>query len=248
MLNGIFTYALEKELIKRNPMTGMKVSMTHIRKPEKKEQSEVVFTNAEKDLLRNTIKQDTANFKTSVGYAILLAFQLGLRVSELVALKWSDIKDKKIHIQREEIIYDKYDDNCKLIERSHHEIVDRTKSYDGNRFLPLTPTALKILEDVQAWNTEHNIHSDFIFADKNGNHFNRQRINSMLYHYCEVINIDRKSSHKIRKSVITQLLMEIENKKSVQIFAGHKHIETTLSYYYDTSSEEEFYTGMCACL
>ena len=91
--------------------------------------------------------------------------------------------------------------------------------------------------------------SPFIFADKNGINFNRQRINTRLYKYCEKINISKKSSHKIRRSVISSLLDNVKNKDSVRQFAGHKNIQTTFnSYYKDISSNAEFYGEMCACL
>ncbi len=64
------------------------------------------------------LKADTANYKDTAPYAILLSFQLGLRVGELIALKWSDISKGVIHIQRQEVIFDKYDDNLNLIAKS----------------------------------------------------------------------------------------------------------------------------------
>lgn len=249
LLNGIFTYALECEIIIKNPMDGMKVSTAYIKQPEKKEKTEVVFVNKEKELLRNFIKADRANFKTSVPFAILLAFQLALRVSELVALKWTDINKGTIHIQREEIVYDKYDENLNIICKSYHEIKERTKTDDGNRILPLTPEALWILKKVREWNMANGIRSEYIFADKDGQNFNRQRINTKLYDYCEKVGITKKSSHKIRRTAISNLLDTVENKKAVQTFAGHKHFETTINNYYeDTSSDEDFFKGMCACL
>lgn len=248
LLNGIFTYALEQEIINKNPMNGMKVSLAHIKQKEQKEQKELVFVDSEKEMLRNAIKADVANFKNTIPFAILLAFQLGLRVSELIALKWSDISNGSIHIQREEIVYDKYDSDCNLINSSYHEIIERTKTDSGNRILMLTPEATLILKQVQEWNDSHGIHSEFIFAKKNGMNFNRQSINTRLYSYCTKIGIIKKSSHKIRSTVISNLLDTIVNKKAVQIFAGHKQIDTTLGYYRNTSSEEELYYGMCACL
>jgi len=249
LLNGIFTYALESEVIIKNPMDGMKVSTAYIKQPEKKEKTAVVFVNKEKELLRNFIKADRANFKTSVPFAILLAFQLALRVSELVALKWTDINKGTIHIQREEIVYDKYDENLNIICKSYHEIKERTKTDDGNRILPLTPEALWILKKVREWNMANGIRSEYIFADKDGKNFNRQRINTKLYDYCEKVGITKKSSHKVRRTAISNLLDTVENKKAVQTFAGHKHFETTINNYYeDTSSDEDFFKGMCACL
>lgn len=251
MLNGIFAYAFDKEYITKNPIANLKVSTANIVHPTRKTKEEEVFTNKEKDLLRDYIKKDSANYKTTVPYAILLSFQLGLRVGELIALKWSDIDFKKkiVHIQRQETICSKYDDDLNKIASSVHEIKEYTKTEAGNRFLPLTPEALKILDSVKFWNKSKKIKSDFIFIDNEGHNFNRQRINTCLYSYCNKVDIIKKSSHKVRRSVISSLLDNIANKKAVQAFAGHEELETTLnSYYKDISDDEELITGMCACL
>ena len=251
MLNGIFAYAFDKEYITKNPMANLKVSTANIVHPTRKTKEEEVFTNKEKDLLRDYIKKDSANYKTTVPYAILLSFQLGLRVGELIALKWSDIDFKKkiIHIQRQETICSKYDDNLNKIASSVHEIKEYTKTQAGNRFLPLTPEALRILSAVKFWNKSKKINSNFIFVDNEEHNFNRQRINTCLYSYCNKVDIIKKSSHKVRRSVISSLLDNIANKKSVQQFAGHEELETTLnSYYKDISDDDELLLGMCACL
>ncbi len=246
LLNGVFKYAKKKKYITENPVDLAEISTSNIVKPKKQHKEDVVFTKEERDLIKTKIATDTANYKNSVPFAILLSFQLGLRVSELIALKWTDIKGKSIHIQRQEICYTLEDENKK---QTIHEIVDYTKTEEGDRILPLSPESLKILDDVKKWNKEHNIKSAFIFADKNGNNFNRQRINTRLYRYCEQINISKKSSHKIRRSVISSLLDSVKNKDSVRQFAGHKNIQTTFnSYYKDISSDDEFYSEMCACL
>lgn len=232
-------------------MIDLKISTANIQQPTRKTKEEEVFTIKEKDLLRDYIKKDSGNYKNTVPYAILLSFQLGLRVGELVALKWTDIDFTKniIHIQRQETICNKYNEDLTQIAHSVHEIKEYTKTQAGNRFLPLTEEALKILNHIKMWNTTNRITSEFIFADVYGNTFNRQRINTCLYSYCKKVDIIKKSSHKIRRSVISSLLDNIANKKSVQAFAGHEELETTLnSYYKDITDDNELLLGMTTCL
>ena len=246
LLNGVFKYARKKKYITENPLELATISTAHIVPPKKKHKQDVVFTIKEANIIKTEIENDSANYKTSVPYALLLSFKLGLRVSELIALKWTDIQANTIHIQRQEICYTIHSEDKKT---TIHEVVEYTKTLAGDRILPLSPEALKILEDIRAWNKEHKIVSDFIFADKNGNNFNRQRINTSLYRYCERVNISRKSSHKIRRSVISSLLDNVKNKDSVRQFAGHENIETTFrSYYKDISEDEDFIKEMCSCL
>lgn len=249
LLNGIFKYAFDKEYVTKNIMDGLHVSTANLEQPGRKAKEEEVFTNKEKDILRDYIKGDSENYKNTVPYAVLLSFQLGLRVGELIALKWSDIDKGIVHVQRQETICDKYDDDLNKIGSSVHEIKEYTKTQAGNRFLPLTPESIRILDCVKFWNKSHKIKSDFIFVDANEHNFNRQRINTCLYSYCDKVGISKKSSHKIRRSVISSLLDNIANKKSIQQFAGHEDLQTTLnSYYKDISDDDELFKGMCACL
>jgi len=115
ILNGIFNYALDCEYIQSNPMFNLKISTANISTDNVKEKEAVVFTLTERNLIRQVIEDNKENYKECTEYAILFSFQLGLRVSELVALKWSDIScnGNSIHIQRQEIIYNVYNDDFK---------------------------------------------------------------------------------------------------------------------------------------
>ena len=246
LLNGVFNYAKKKKYITENPMEFATFSTANIVAPKKEQKEDVVFTTEEANLLKQTITEDKANFKTSLPFGILLSFQLGLRVSELIALKWSDVENNKIHIQRQEICYTLNVDDKK---QTIHKIVEHTKTKAGERILPLTAEALSLLADIKEWNEQQNIVSEFIFADKDGNNFNRQRFNTRLYRYCDLANISKKSSHKIRRCVISTLLDNVKNKDSVRAFAGHEKIQTTFNAYYkDISNDEDFFNEMCACL
>lgn len=128
-------------------------------------------------------------------------------------------------------------------------VVEYTKTQAGERISPLTPEAKRILDKIKEWNKIHKLKSDFIFVNASNHNFNRQRINTCLYSYCEKVDIIKKSSHKIRRSVISSLLDNLANKKAVQEFAGHENIETTFnSYYKNISDDDDLITGMCACL
>lgn len=75
--------------------------------------------------------------------AVKLNFLLGLRVSELVALKWDDIEDEKhIHVMREEV---RNQETGELL------VVDHTKT-NQDRFVALIPKGYELLSKLEHQN------------------------------------------------------------------------------------------------
>ena len=83
---------------------------------------------------------------------ILLNFHLGLRIGELVALKWSDIEDDYIHIQRMEQTDYKIvnkDDGSLFTQSNGYKVAEHTKSSAGDRFVYLNSNAKAILNKIK---------------------------------------------------------------------------------------------------
>lgn len=71
--------------------------------------------------------------------AVKINFLLGLRVGELVALKWEDCQDPAhLHVVREEV---------RNQETNQYEVVEHTKT-NRDRFVILIPKAVSILEKI----------------------------------------------------------------------------------------------------
>lgn len=251
ILNGVFKYAVDSEYISINPMNNLDISLSNIATKTTKTKTQSVWTTKEKELIINSIWKNKNNWKETTDLLILLLFQTALRVGEVVALKWEDVDftEKTLKIQRQEIVSNKWEDNLEVCEKSIHTFVNYTKTEEGNRIIPLTDESINILNEIKIFNSTHNINDEFIFKTKDGIYFNRQRVNTRLYSYCDRLGIERKSSHKIRRSVLSTLLDNVDNKKVIQNFAGHKDIQTTLkSYYRDITDEKDFYKTLNAVL
>ena len=83
----------------------------------------------------------------------MFQYQTGVRIGELVALRYEDIETPNyIHIQR-------------MFRRDAREIVEHTKSQDGDRQVYLTEAAKDIINAARRYQTEHGYDSNgFIFA------------------------------------------------------------------------------------
>ena len=71
---------------------------------------------------------------------------------------------------------------------------------------------------------------DFLFVDK-GKRITPRAVDTRIRKYCEHININPKSTHKIRKSFISTLLDAGININEVRKQVGHQDERTTLHNY-----------------
>ena len=82
------------------------------------------------------------------------------------------------------------------MQRTIHEVAEEEAKQNSNRILSLT--------------------------DETGAHIIRQRINDCLRFYCKKLEIDVKSSHKIRKTVLSNLFAKNFDLFEVMSMAGHR--------------------------
>lgn len=191
-----------------------------------------IFTDTERIQLRQMIESDLVTYKkqsSTAGLQILFILQTGLRIGECCGLKWSDIKDNRLYICRQ---------------ADNNGVREWTKSCAGYREIPLTTTALQILEQVSEFNKAHGFTADWIFQSNNAGYEYRlgyHAADRKLRKLCSRLGTMMKSPHKCRKTFISQLLDHPDiSSRTVQRIAGHSDIMTTYQhYYFERRSKEE---------
>ena len=236
IFSGMFTFAFDKKDIQENPMNNVgKIENTNIRPNPKKKPSTQVFDKEDLPVLTEYIAQHYMEHNPIVSLATLLNFQLGLRVGELCTIKKKDVDfvEKTINVDRTEISYRPiYMENGKLVKgKTVHDVTDDRTKDDSNRIIALTDFAMEIIKIVLQLHKTMSIESDFLFADINGNHIIRQRINDCLKYYCDKLSMDVKSSHKIRKTFLSNLFRNGFDIDEVMLIAGHRVKSTTVEHY-----------------
>ncbi|MBQ9200444.1 MAG: site-specific integrase [Lachnospiraceae bacterium] len=162
--------------------------------------------------------------------AILLVLYIGARTGELVALKFSDVTGRELHIQRQEIIY-----KSETAHKDIHEIVEYTKSDAGDRNIILTEEALTIIKMIRKLNP----FGEFMIM-KNNKRISKNRFNEKLYHVCDELGIPRRSMHKLRKTYATKLINSKKVDEAIIVEQmGHSEIATTKEYYYFQNKNKE---------
>ena len=179
------------------------------------------------------------NPRNTAPLAVMLDFELGTRKGEILALSESDIKDGWIHIHRQ--VVEKFDvSDIEHIKSIGFEVVDYTKSHDGDRWLPLSQKALDIIKRVKNINFQYKeCFEDFLFV-RDGNIMSPDAIDAQLVRGCKYIGINIKTMHKIRKTYGSTLLHNGVNISAVKDMLGHADESTTMKHYiYNTMTDNE---------
>ena len=161
---------------------------------------------------------------------VLLAFETGLRVGELSALKKEDIiKSRKcIHIQRTEITYKDPETNERIC-----EVRDFPKTEAGDRYLIIPDSAIAILDDILIQSAS----GEYLFSE-HGKRIRSNAFNRRLTRVCDDLHIKHRSMHKIRKTYGTNLLDADVDESTVAEQMGHSDIATTKRFYYRSNKND----------
>lgn len=161
---------------------------------------------------------------------VLLAFETGLRVGELSALKKEDIiKSRKcIHIQRTEITYKDPETNERIC-----EVRDFPKTEAGDRYLIIPDSAIAILDDILTQSAS----GEYLFSE-HGKRIRSNAFNRRLTRVCDDLHIKHRSMHKIRKTYGTTLLDADVDESIVAEQMGHSDIATTKRFYYRSNKND----------
>jgi integrase/recombinase XerD len=174
-----------------------------------------VLTTDEVDRLENSI--DLSKWEGHRNRAIIeVLFSCGLRVSELVNLKLSDL-----YLQEEYV---------RVLGKGSKE-----------RLVPISPKAIK---ELRWWFDDRNMMSikpgeeDYVFLNRRGAHLTRTMILIMIKAQAKVAGIQKTiSPHTLRHSFATALLEGGADLRFIQALLGHEDIGTTEIYtHIDTST------------
>lgn len=175
--------------------------------------------------------------------AILFAFQTGVRIGEIVGLRWSDIGEEYSNymlVQRQEVRDEKRNEDGTW-QKASLVVVDYTKSDAGHRNVFLTSYAREILEMVRRQNEEDGFANDgYIFLQKNGSRATKRMVDNRLRKCCKRAGVPEKSMHKIRKTYISTLIDNAVNINTIRALVGHEDERTTYhNYCFNRKSEDQ---------
>ena len=230
ILKQTLEYVVDAEYIEKNPYR-IKVNKKKFASSSKKPSDKEVYQAGEKDLLMDEMERRLKNNPSNTApLAVMLDFELGTRKGEILAICKSDIIDNRIHIHRQ--LVEEFDtSNLNNMKSKGFQVVDYTKSEEGDRWLPLTEQAKRIIKRIEAINEEYgHQYKDFLFV-RDGRCLTPDAVDTQIKRGCEYIGIPVKTMHKIRKTYASTLLHNGVNLSIVKDMLGHADESTTLKHY-----------------
>lgn len=223
IIRQVLDYAVETGRIKNNPFSFFSVNKRLFRPEMKKPGEKEVYLIDEERLLKEyaweQFRKKSHKKQPLVPLAILFQLQTGMRLGELRAVTWDDVRENYISV-------------TKFVREESGEIVYHTKGTYGDRLIPLTDEAKRILNEAKPYS------SNYIFSITE-KPLSSTAVDRAYYKYCDALGIERKSSHKVRKTVISSLIDSGMNIDTVRKIAGHTDERTTYKCYcYDRNPEK----------
>lgn len=214
VLNLIFEYALEYDIIDKNPVTAVKNTDYYkdcdltVAKPDQK-----IMSPEEIELLRSEIRKRMGYDKKYNGYfingyAMLISIETGMRAAELCSLKWDDIDFKRdiinIHSQQlykvqkggKEYYYVGYTKNERGIP-------------NGGRDFPLTTAIRVILGELKHVQDAKGIKSEYVFCHEDGEWIKTDAYETCLRRLCQSLGFTVTNNHALRMSLNSNIFIPL---------------------------------------
>lgn len=216
-LNLIFGYAEKQQIIAKNPMNKVPA-------PKKEKKPVDALTEEQAQDFFAAVNKCKIDFKCMM----YLLITTGIRRSEFVGLKWSDLDEANSTITINRGV--SYTPESGIV-------VSTPKTANSIRTIPLVTSTLHLLQEwkatVQKENPDTILSGAFIFPSKNDLFAARDpnSVTRRVKRFMRNNGLPDLSPHDLRHSCATLLLSQGADIKSVQNILGHADASTTLNFY-----------------
>lgn len=213
LLNIIFDYAYDNDLVEKNPVQSRSVKSINLSYSPKNTKA---YTTEEISII---LKSAKGWFKVFME----LSFKLGLRTGECMALKWSDFdfETEKLSLRRSITKGVISEQNEKSLSNKNHF-----------RKIQLFPDLVKLLKTYY----EIRPSDDWLFINKDGRYYRESKtiVDYHLKPLLKKLNVEYKTLYATRRSYASVMSFGGENLEDIQKIMGHsKGSKITQKHYID---------------
>jgi len=211
VLSGVFSFALDSELITVNPVVDIGRSL---RLPKEMKKTVEPFTGEESEAILSKLEE----FYPAYYPLFLTLFTTGMRVGEACGLQWSDInfKNRTIKVQRT---------------TTHQAVHDTTKTHTA-RLVDMSKGLSALLYNLKsvAEDGSANASSPFCF-NRDGALLAHTTLRRVFSKALSLAAVKARRIHDIRHTYASRLLSAGESIVYVSRQLGHKNIQMTVDVY-----------------
>lgn len=241
LLNPCLEVAVREDILKKNPCKDVIIPLEGCIEVETKEQ--FTLTEEELKLLKEgcleklTYKDEYVSRNRIV---LLLLVNLGLRIGEMVALKWSDIDYRERKIRINKIMQTNLKNGeTGLNLGSSSRIKKSSKTRSGVRNIPLNVTIEEYLRILKEYDKRNGIKSEYVACTQAGNNSSPINFSRTLESVKKRMKLNSKISlHTLRHTFGSHLVKNNIGVEVVSNLMGHSNTTVTYNNYIHVLQEE----------
>ena len=217
LINRSLDFALKNNLINEKIVISIGLKNKQVKKVEALEKQEQ--TRLEKYILENEKKYH---------YGILLSLYTGLRLGEVIALKWQnvDIKNKLIYI----------DKSVGSISQNHKTLTIESspKTQSSIREIPISKKLLDLMKVLR-----QHCSTDYVIESHNNKQIKPRAYQKSFENLLKKLQIKHYGFHALRHTFATRLLENGVDIKTISELLGHSSPTITLNRYVHTNLQNK---------
>ena len=198
----------------------------------------VVWTDEEIKTVLNNFDQAQSGFRFR--FLLVLAYNTGCRISELLALTYEDFLEEGLRINKQvaEIVTYSNDGTA-----TRTLGIDTTKTATSCRIIPLNEHVKNELVFHQAWQRvdmmKNGYRTRYLFTTNSGAFYDKRNAGVACKRYYKRIGVPEYGFHVYRHTFGTNLCRNGVPIQTASALLGHDSITTTAKYYVSVSSEDK---------
>jgi len=233
LLHVAFEDAIKDGIIEKNPISRVTIPADHAIAVKTKKQ----FSLSDEEIVKfreaALVKNKAGQIKYRDGIVLVIMVATGMRIGEILALKWNDVdfENERIHIHS----------TVQKVANSgaKYRIKDGTKTNEG-RFLSMSDSAKEYLVLLKNYYKEKGIISEFVCCTEVGTMQTERNLSRSLDLLLERASLPKTiSPHTLRHTFGSTMLRKGVGIEVVSKLMGHSSIELTLRIYTHVLEEQK---------
>ncbi|WP_238884436.1 site-specific integrase [Clostridium sp. YIM B02551] len=226
LIKRFFNYQVDTDAIMKNPCSSVKIPGQIAYLQEKNVKEIEVITLNERDIILKYLFET----KSRIAGMAYLAFSLGMREGEILALSWDDIdlKNRVMHIKKSVRKSKNFSTDGSVIDKTVKITVPKTlssvrdieypSSFDKMWELAKLQNKIDKLKSGSSYNNKNNL----VFTDELGNPLDKRFVIRHWRKALDTLEIKYRTFHQIRHTFVTQMALDNIPESVTQSIVGHK--------------------------